>query len=90
MKKTIQAIKFKNFCQNNNLNAQDIANKLNVSKALVYKYWSGGCPVSDENKKKLEKEINLPIYEIFFNDSLDNEVITIKKSYLELLEKYVK
>lgn len=70
MKKPIWAIKLRNFCFNNNFNAQDIADKLGVSKALVYKYWSGGCPVSDENKKILEKEINLPIYETFFNEEL--------------------
>lgn len=70
MRKPLWSVKLRNFCFNNDLNAQDIADKLNISKALVYKYWSGKTPVSDVNKKKLEQEIGLPIYETFFNEEL--------------------
>ena len=62
------AIKFRNFCFNNNLNATDIARILEVSTSLVYKYWSGKVSVPDESKKKLEKEIGLNIYEIFYEE----------------------
>lgn len=70
MKKPIWSTKLRNFCFNHNYSAQDIADVLNVSKASVFKYWSGKVPVSDENKKKLERKIGLPIYETFFNEEL--------------------
>lgn len=70
MKKPIWSVKLRNYCFNHNFTAQDIADKLNVSKASIYKYWSGKVPVPDENKKILEQEIGLPIYETFFNEEL--------------------
>lgn len=70
MVKSISAIKFKLWCKNNGYSAQDIANVLHLQKSTVYSYWAGRNPVSDENKKKLEQEINLPIYEIFYNTEL--------------------
>ena len=68
MKKPIHAIKFRNFCFNNNLGAADIANILNVSTSMIYKYWSGAAAVPDESKKILEKEIGLNIYETFYEE----------------------
>jgi len=62
------AIKFRNFCFNNNLEATDIAKILDVSTSLVYKYWAGTVSVPDESKKKLEKEIGLNIYEVFYEE----------------------
>lgn len=90
MKKPIYAIKFKNFCQNNGYLAQDIAEIINVKKATVYKYFSGRTVVPDEAKKKLEKEIGLNLYDVFFNESFDNEYVVVKKNYLEFLEQQVK
>ena len=90
MKKPIQAIKFKNFCQNNGYSAQDIAEILNLRKATVYKYYSGLIYVPDDAKKTLEQKTGLNIYDVFFNNSFDDEYVTVKKSYLELLEKQVK
>lgn len=86
MKKTIQAIKFRNFCCNNKITAQDLSNKLSLQKSTIYKYWAGDLQVPDYAKKILEKEFNLPIYEVFFNDSFDNEYVTVKKKYLSILE----
>lgn len=87
MKKPTYAIKFKNFCQNNNYSAKDIAIFLHVKPATVYKYWAGDIAVPDEAKKTLEQKIGLPIYDTFYNESFESEFITLKKSYLELLEK---
>lgn len=69
-KKPISAIKFRNFCFNNNLESKDIAEKLGVKYTTIYKYWSGRTPVPDESKKILEKEFGLDIYEVFFNEEL--------------------
>lgn len=68
--KPIWAIKLRNFCFNNNLKAVDIAEVLNLQVGSVYKYWSGIVTVPDENKKILEKEIGLDIYEVFYNEEL--------------------
>lgn len=90
MKKPIYAIKFKNFCQNNNYSAQDIADILRVQKGTIYKYYSGHIAVPDDSKKLLEQRTGLNIYDVFYNDSFDSEYITVKKNYLKLLEKQVK
>lgn len=68
--KPVSAIKFRNFCFNNNLQAKDIANMLHLRTATVYKYWAGLIAVPDENKKILEQKAGLDIYEIFFNEEL--------------------
>lgn len=70
MGKPIWSIKFRNFCFNNNISAQDVADTLKMSKATIYKYWGGHIPVPDESKKKLERAMGLPIYETFFNEEL--------------------
>lgn len=70
MRKPTWAIKFKRFCEDYNISAEEVAKALNLSKASVYKYWSGSSPVSDANKKILEKKLGLPIYETFFNEEL--------------------
>lgn len=67
-KKPMFAIRFRNFCFNNNLKAEDVAKILNVQVGTVYKYWAGRITVPDESKKILEQEIGLPIYEIFFEE----------------------
>lgn len=68
MNKPDWAIKFRNFCFNNNLQAQDVADILHVQKATVYKYWGGHSPVPDQSKKILEKETGLDIYDTFFKE----------------------
>lgn len=68
--KPIWAIKFRKFCFNNDLKATDVAKILNLQTTSIYKYWNGSITVPDENKKILEKEIGLDIYEIFYNDNL--------------------
>lgn len=68
--KPVWAIKFRNFCFNNNLKAKDIADMLHLSTTAVYKYWGGYMAVPDESKKVLEKELGLDIYETFFNEEL--------------------
>lgn len=68
--KPVWAIKLRNFCFNNDLQAKDIAQMLHLRTATVYKYWAGQIAVPDENKKILEQEIGLDIYEIFFNEEL--------------------
>lgn len=70
MKKDISAIKFKLWCKNNKLSAQDIADVLKTKRSTVYGYWSGKFSVPDENKKILEQQLGLPIYEIFFDSEL--------------------
>lgn len=90
MKKPIYAIKLKNFCQNNGYTAQDIAEILNLRRGTVYKYFSGQIFVPDDAKKTLEQKMGLNVYDVFFNNSFDDEYVTVKKSYLELLEKQVK
>ena len=70
MKKDISAIKFRLWCKDNGYSAQDIANVLHLQRNTVYGYWSGSFAVPDENKKKLETNLGLPIYEIFFNPEL--------------------
>lgn len=76
----IAAIKFRNYCKDNDISAKKIAKVLNVSVKAVYKYWSGVNQVSDFAKKLLEEKLNMPIYEIFLNDSFDVEaVVTYKK-----------
>ena len=69
-KKPIWAIKFRNFCFNNNLKSLDIAKKLDVKPSTIYKYWSGRIIVPDESKKILEKEFGLNIYETFYDEEL--------------------
>jgi hypothetical protein len=62
------AIKFRNFCHNNNYRANDIAKILSVSPITVYGYWSGRAKVPDEYKIILEKEIGLDIYDTFYKE----------------------
>ena len=62
------AIKFRNFCFNNELRANDIAECLNVSVATIYKYWSGSVAVPDTSKKILEEKFGLNIYDTFFKE----------------------
>lgn len=90
MKKPVYAIKFKNFCQNAGYSAAAIADMLDVTKSTVYKYYSGRIAVPDEAKKILESKLGLNIYEVFFNERFDNEMVTVKKGYLELLERHVR
>ena len=68
--KPVWCIKFRNFCFNNHLSAGDIAKSLNLQVGSVYKYWSGVVAIPDENKKKLEKEFGLDIYDTFYNEEL--------------------
>jgi hypothetical protein len=68
MPKPDWAIKFRNFCFNKNLKAKDIANLLHIQTATVYKYWAGDISVPDCNKKLLEQEIGLDIYDIFYKE----------------------
>lgn len=62
------AIKFRNFCFDNDLRATDIAEALHVRTATVYKYWAGIISVPDDSKKVLEKEFGLDIYDTFFKE----------------------
>ena len=62
------AIKFRNFCFNNDLRATDIAEMLHVQIGTVYKYWGGLIAVPDSSKKILEKEAGLDIYDTFFKE----------------------
>jgi hypothetical protein len=43
---------------------------LHLRTATVYKYWAGLIAVPDDNKKILEQEAGLDIYEVFFNEEL--------------------
>ncbi len=70
MRKPIWAIKFKRFCEDNNISAQEVAKMLEVTTASVYKYWQGNAIVPDRSKKILERKTGLPIYETFFNEEL--------------------
>lgn len=70
MRKPVWAIKFKRFCEDNRISAQDVATAVKKTRATVYKYWSGDVPVPDETKKMLEKKLGLPIYETFYNEEL--------------------
>lgn len=70
MRKPIWAIKFKRFCEDNNISASEVAKMLEVTTASVYKYWQGNAIVPDKSKKILEKKTGLPIYETFFNEEL--------------------
>ena len=62
------AIKFRNFCFNNDIRAKDIATILHLRTATVYKYWSGQIAVPDDSKKILEREYGLDIYDTFFKE----------------------
>lgn len=70
MIKNISAIKFKLWCKNNKYSAQKIAEVLQKQKTTIYSYWSGKSSMPDEDKKKLEIELGLPIYEIFYDKEL--------------------
>lgn len=70
MIRKISAIKFKLWCKNNRYSAQTIAEVLQKQKTTIYSYWSGKSSVPDEDKKKLETELGLPIYEIFYDKEL--------------------
>lgn len=70
MRKPIWAIKFKRFCEDNNISAQEVAKMLEITTASVYKYWQGNAVVPDKSKKILERKTGLPIYETFFNEEL--------------------
>ena len=85
--KPTSAIKFKNYCTDNGISAKQLADVLGVTVKAVYKYWAGTAQVSDYSKKLLEEKLNIPIYEIFLNGSFDDKYVTIKKSYLELLQQ---
>ena len=66
----ISAIKFRNFCINNDLKAKDLAEMLDQSVSTIYKYWSGRIAVPDDKKKILEEKAGLDIYEIFYRKEL--------------------
>lgn len=70
METNISAIKFKLWCKNNKHSAKKIADILQKQRNTIYSYWSGRTFVPDEDKKKLEIELGLPIYEIFFDKEL--------------------
>ena len=71
MNKPIWAIKFNLWCKKKKYSAQDIADVLKVKRSTIYGYWSGSFSVPDDNKKKLEQAIGLPIYEIFYDMELE-------------------
>ena len=73
--KPISAIKFRNYCKDNDISAKKLSKVLNISIKTIYCYWSGVFQVPDYAKKILEQELNMPIYEIFLNDSFDVEAI---------------
>lgn len=78
--KPTSAIKFKNYCVDNGIPAKRVAKVLNVTVKAVYKYWAGESQVPDYAKKLLEEKLNMPIYEIFLNNSFDVEaIVTYKK-----------
>lgn len=66
----ISAIKFRNFCSNNDLKAKDLAEMLDQSVSTIYKYWSGRIAVPDDKKKILEEKAGLDIYEVFYRKEL--------------------
>lgn len=72
----IWAIKLKNFFSDNGYTAKDIADILKVQPTTIYSYISGKNQMNDEFRKILEKEIKLPIYDIFYNPLFD-KVATI-------------
>ena len=77
--KPIWAIKFRNYCKDNGITAKQISLLLHLNERTVYSFWSGENQVSDHYKKVLEKELKMPIYDIFLNDSFDVEaVVTFK------------
>ena len=78
--KPISAIKFRNYCKDNDISAKRLSKLLNVTAKAVYRYWAGYNQVPDYAKKIMEKELNMPIYEIFLNDSFDVEaIVTYRK-----------
>lgn len=74
-KKPIHAIKFRNYCKDNGITAKQLALLLHLNIKTIYAFWAGEIQVSDHYKKVLEKELNMPIYDIFLNDSFDVEAI---------------
>ena len=78
--KPIWAIKFRNYCKDNGISAKLLSNLLHLNLKTIYCFWSGEIQVSDHYKKILEKELNMPIYDIFLNESFDVEaIVTYKK-----------
>lgn len=78
--KPTSAIKFRNYCKDNDITAKKLSKVCGVTINAVYKWWAGGNQVPDEAKKIMEHELHMPIYEIFLNDSFDLEaVVTYKK-----------
>ena len=77
--KPISAIKFRNWCKDHGISAKQLALLLHLNIKTIYAFWSGDIQVSDQYKKILEKELKMPIYDIFLNDSFDVEaVVTFK------------
>lgn len=64
--KPISAIKFRNYCKDNDITAKRLSKLLNVSIKTIYCYWAGVAQVPDNSKKIMEKEIGLDIYETFY------------------------
>lgn len=78
--KPISAIKFRNYCKDKGISAKLLSTVLNVTPRTVYGFWSGEFQVSDNYKMILEKDLNIPVYDIFLNDSFDVEaIVTYKK-----------
>lgn len=78
----IAAMKLRFFLDSNGIKAQEVADKLRVSRKAVYAYRKGINPVPDDYKLILEKEFNLNIYDVFFNPYFDKTatiVITDKE-----------
>ena len=73
--KPIHAIKFRNYCKDNGVTAKQLALLLHLNTKTIYAMWAGEIQVSDHYKKVLEKELKMPIYDIFLNDSFDVEAI---------------
>lgn len=71
----VWALKFRNFLDDNKYTASDIAKILQIHVATVYSYRSGKNRIPDELKKKLETEIGLPIYDVFYNPLFDKKAV---------------
>lgn len=77
--KPISAIKFKNYCIDNDISAKRLSKLLTVSVKTIYSYWAGQAQVPDRSKKIMEEKLDMPIYEIFLNDSFDIEAVVTYK-----------
>ena len=61
----LSATQFKTWCNEQGMNASDVADKLQISMSAVYKYWQGISKPNRKVEKKIVEVFNIDTKEMF-------------------------